>query len=104
MTSPQTTPAKYICGCGKIYLFPVDHCPICKTKPKAATPQTAPTKDELAAAIHDAKIRACWGSTKWDERRAIEPWTKSNPAVPNQPWHDVAIAQAEVVMKLMGLP
>jgi hypothetical protein len=61
-----------------------------------------PSIDQLAAAIHDAKIRCCWDKSKWDERRRIEPWEKPNRASPNQPWHDIAIAQAEAVLELLG--
>jgi len=60
-----------------------------------------PTVDDVAAAIHGAKIRCCWDRTAWAERRAREPWAKPNRASPNQPWHDVAIAQAEAVLVLM---
>jgi hypothetical protein len=60
-----------------------------------------PSIDQLAAAIHDAKIRCCWDKSKWDERRKIEPWQKPNRASPNQPWHDIAIAQAEAVLELL---
>lgn len=55
-------------------------------------------RDVLARIIHEARIRECWG------REAIgvrDPWEKSNPASPNQPWHDIAIAQANAVIRAL---
>lgn len=66
------------------------------------TDTTLPSVDELAAVIHDAKIRYCWDKTAWADRRAKEPWAKPNRASPNQPWHDVAIAQAEAVLEALN--
>ena len=59
--------------------------------------------DALAAVIHDAKIRECWHKSKWDERRAKEPWGdhKRHAGTPNQPWHDIAIAQAKAALNYM---
>lgn len=53
----------------------------------------------LAKKIHEAKIKCCWPKEKWDQRFKIEPWDKPNRASPNQPWHDIAIAQAEAVLE-----
>lgn len=56
------------------------------------------TKDEIARILHEAKMRECYmpGSSLMDK----QPWEKPNAAAPNQPWHDVAIAQAEALMKV----
>lgn len=52
----------------------------------------------VAKAIHEAKIKECWGKKAIGIR---EPWEKENIAVPNQPWHDVAEAQAKAAIKAM---
>lgn len=56
--------------------------------------------DALAARLHDAKIRCCWIKSQWDDRRSKEPWgTDRHAGTPNDPWHDIAIAQAKAALE-----
>lgn len=51
--------------------------------------------ERVAKAIHEAKLKECWG---WMGRTKREPWEKPNVASPSQPWHDVAYAQAKAAL------
>lgn len=81
-----------------------DLCDIIASTIKSSEPVAGMKRYELARIIHDAKIRCCWDKTKWDERRAVEPWNKPNQSSPNQPWHDVALAQADAVIAAAPKP
>lgn len=54
----------------------------------------------LAQAIHEAKIRFCWGHNYVGNR---EPWALPNASSPIQPWHDIAIEQAKAVLAYLRL-
>lgn len=53
-------------------------------------------REKLARAIHEARIKCCYG-----EVGKKDPWEKPNPASPNQPWHDIAYAQADAVLRML---
>lgn len=57
---------------------------------------------ESGRIIHEAKIIECWGKSRLAERLSKEPWDKPNIASPNEPWHDVALAQARAILAKIG--
>jgi hypothetical protein len=58
--------------------------------------------DALARSLHEARIRYCWPKGLWDSRLAKEPWgTNRHIGSENQPWHDIAIAQAKAALEFL---
>lgn len=59
--------------------------------------------DRLAAILHTAKIRCCYMKSQWESALAQQPWGENRHAGSlNQPWHDIATAQAKAALEYLN--